>query len=163
MISDECKSVLQSMEREQVHFVDLLFTGIMGELKCVTLPVEEMQTVFEEDKGVDGSSVLGFARLEESDQVLVPDPATFRIYPYAADPSERTACLFCNVIISDQSGFVLVLSEAHVRYPPSRTFLVGIVEIFGQYLFIECFGLPGIRYPRRIVVYRMRLKLEHVI
>jgi len=105
MSTDSVKAVLKEIEERQVHFVDLLFTGIMGELKSVTLPAEEMEAVFEEDKGVDGSSILGFARLEESDQVLVPDPSTFRIYPYAADPTERTGCFFCDVHNPDRSPF----------------------------------------------------------
>ncbi len=102
---EEAKGVLETIEEQDVRFVDLLFTGIMGELKSVTLPAEEMQTVFEEDKGVDGSSILGFARLEESDQVLVPDPTTFRVYPYEAAKSERTGYLFCDVHNPDRTPF----------------------------------------------------------
>ena len=62
MATDESKKVLSRIKEDKVRFVDLLFTGIMGELKCVTVPSEEMETIFESDKGVDGSSILGFAR-----------------------------------------------------------------------------------------------------
>ncbi len=105
MISKECQAVLDRIDNEGVRFVDLLFTGIMGELKCVTVTAEEMPATFESDKGVDGSSVLGFARLEESDQVLVPDPSSFRIYPYKVPPEARTGCILCDVYNPDRSRF----------------------------------------------------------
>lgn len=105
MLSAIYQDVLEHIRSEQVHFVDLLFTGMLGELKSITVSAEEMPSVFASDKGVDGSSVLGFARLEESDQVLVPDPGTFRIYPYQVPPEEKTACIFCDVHNPDRSHF----------------------------------------------------------
>lgn len=104
-MNTERKAVLDRIAQEGVRFVDLLFTGIMGELKCVTVTAEEMEATFESDKGVDGSSVLGFARLEESDQVLVPVPDTFRIYPYQGAEDTCTGCIFCNVHNPDRSLF----------------------------------------------------------
>ena len=83
------KDVLARIKAEYDRFVELLFTGIMGELKCVTVTAEEMPAVFESDKGVDGSSLFGHARIEESDQVLIPDPETFGIYPYTEGQVER--------------------------------------------------------------------------
>ncbi|MDY0000462.1 MAG: glutamine synthetase family protein, partial [Polyangia bacterium] len=105
MIPSDCQAVLDRIAKEDVHFVDLLFTGMMGELKSVTVSAEEMPSVFASDKGVDGSSVLGFARLEESDQVLVPDPRTFRIFPYAVPSEQRTGCVFCDVHNPDRTPF----------------------------------------------------------
>ena len=105
MITADCQAVLDRIMKEKVRFVDLLVTGMLGELKCVTVTAEEMPATFESDKGVDGSSVLGFARLEESDQVLVPDPLTFRVYPDDVSAGAKTACIFCNVHNPDRSLF----------------------------------------------------------
>lgn len=106
MSSSDFKAVLDRIAKENIHFVDLLFTGMMGELKTVTVSAEEMPSVFTSDKGVDGSSVLGFARLEESDQVLVPDPRTFRVYPYDVPAEQKTGCVFCDVHNPDRTPFV---------------------------------------------------------
>jgi len=128
VINAEQQKVLETIEQEQVRFVDLLFTGILGDLKCVTVPEEELDGIFSEDKSVDGSSLLGHARLEESDQVLVPDPKTFRVYPYPVEAEIKSGCMICTVHNPDRSPF-----EGSPRNVLQRVVDQAESEGFGQF------------------------------
>ena len=77
------KEVLDFLkENEIVRFVRIIFPDILGREMSFCIPSEQMKSVFENGKGFDGSSVEGFARIEESDLNIVPDPKTFRILPW---------------------------------------------------------------------------------
>ncbi len=88
--------LLARTKEDQVHFVSLQFTDIMGAVKGVTIPVDQLPRAVEEGIWFDGSSVQGFARIYESDRVLIPDPSTYRVLPWSA-PGRRRARLFCDV------------------------------------------------------------------
>jgi glutamine synthetase len=79
-----------------VRFVSLQFTDILGMIKSVTIPVGRLEEVVEEGIWFDGSSIEGFARIYESDRVLVPDPDTYQVLPWSA-PERRRARLICDV------------------------------------------------------------------
>ena len=83
-----------------VRFVSLQFTDILGMIKSVTIPVGRLEEVVEEGIWFDGSSIEGFARIYESDRVLVPDPDTYQVLPWSA-PERRRARLICDVHGSD--------------------------------------------------------------
>lgn len=88
--------VLKRATEDGVRFVSLQFTDIIGTVKNVTIPVERLEDAF--DKGVwfDGSSIEGFARIYESDMVLIPDPGTYQVLPW--EPEERRkARIICDV------------------------------------------------------------------
>lgn len=90
------ESILAAVEDNSVRFVDLWFTDITGMVKSITVPAEKLPDVLEAGSHFDGSSIEGFARVAESDMILVPDLDTFTILPW--DPAEeRTACLICTV------------------------------------------------------------------
>jgi glutamine synthetase len=89
-------SVLAAIDEGQVQFVDLWFTDITGTVKSVTIPCGELSDVLDHGSHFDGSSIEGFARVAESDMVLIPDLDTFAILPWEAD-GERTARLICIV------------------------------------------------------------------
>ena len=77
------KEVLEFLkENKIVKFVRIIFPDVLGREMSFTIPSEEMKSAFEKGKGFDGSSVEGFARIEESDLIIVPDPKTFRILPW---------------------------------------------------------------------------------
>jgi len=77
------KEVLDFLkENKIVKFVRIIFPDVLGREMSFTIPSEEMKSAFEKGKGFDGSSVEGFARIEESDLIIVPDPKTFRILPW---------------------------------------------------------------------------------
>ena len=69
-------------EKEKVRFVNLQFTDIVGMVKSVTIPIEQLPDCIEHGKWFDGSSIEGFARIAESDMYLVPDLSTFAVIPW---------------------------------------------------------------------------------
>src|SRR5215207_10159615 len=98
-------SVLAAIEEQNVQFVDLWFTDITGMVKSVTIPRNELPDVLDHGSHFDGSSIEGFARVAESDMVLVPDLDTFTILPWETDV-DRTARLICSVYTLNGEPFI---------------------------------------------------------
>jgi len=98
MSTSESKEYVLRMAKEQdVKFIRFWFTDILGNLKSVAITVEELEGALEEGIGFDGSSIEGFARIDESDMVAMPDPNTFVILPWR--PAEnRVARIFCDIL-----------------------------------------------------------------
>ena len=94
---------LAEAEELGVRFVRLWFTDVLGFLKSFAVPVEELEKGFREGIGFDGSAVEGFARIEESDMLARPDPATFRVLPWPAD--EPVARMLCDITHPDGAPF----------------------------------------------------------
>jgi len=84
--------VVARAEAAHVRHVDLQFTDVMGAVKTVTIPAAQLGDAVEHGTWFDGSSVESFARTAESDMYLVPDPATFQLLPWAAEPTARLIC-----------------------------------------------------------------------
>jgi glutamine synthetase len=103
--SEESKEyVLKQAKEWDVRFIRLWFTDILGFLKNVAITVEELEGALEEGVGFDGSSIEGFARVQESDLVAVPDPSTFALLPWR--PREKAvARLFCDIRYPDGRPF----------------------------------------------------------
>jgi len=74
--------LLRRVREEQVQFVQLWFTDLLGNLKSIEIPASSVGTALTEGIGFDGSSIHGFARIDESDMVARPDPKTFVILPW---------------------------------------------------------------------------------
>ncbi|MGH2611014.1 MAG: glutamine synthetase family protein, partial [Tepidiformaceae bacterium] len=79
-----------------VKFIRLWFTDIVGALKSFAITVEELEKAFEDGMGFDGSSIEGFARIDESDMLAIPDPATFQLVPWRPRESS-VARMFCDI------------------------------------------------------------------
>lgn len=79
-----------------VKFISLQFTDILGTIKSVTIPLGQLESALDNGVWFDGSSIEGFARIYESDMVLIPDPATYRILPWST-AERRRARLICDV------------------------------------------------------------------
>jgi len=90
------KDLLERVREDEVCFVSLQFTDVMGTIKSVTIPVGRLGEVLEDGLWFDGSSIEGFARIYESDLVLRPDEDTYRVLPWSA-PERRRARLICDV------------------------------------------------------------------
>jgi len=85
------KEVLDFLkENKIVRFVRMIFPDVLGREMSFCIPSEGMKSAFENGKGFDGSSVEGFARIEESDLNIVPDPKTFRVLPWNYEVSGLT-------------------------------------------------------------------------
>jgi len=88
--------VLRTAREQGVKFVRLWFTDIVGFLKSFSITIEELEGALEEGMGFDGSSIEGFARVDESDMMALPDPTTFQLLPWR--PRENAVGrMFCDV------------------------------------------------------------------
>ncbi|MEO8609734.1 MAG: glutamine synthetase family protein [Chloroflexota bacterium] len=99
------ESVLTAVDEQDVLFIDLWFTDITGTVKSVTIPRGELPDVLDHGSHFDGSSIEGFARVAESDMVLIPDLDTFIVMPGEAD-TERSARLICSVYTLNGEPFI---------------------------------------------------------
>ncbi len=90
------EDVLRLIDEAGVRYIRLCFTDILGSIKGMTLTRPEIEQVLEEGQGFDGSSIEGFARIDESDLMAMPDPLTFRIIPWEIS-GEKVAMLFCDI------------------------------------------------------------------
>lgn len=98
------KDVLELVKKYDVRFIRLWFVDILGQLKSFAIHVDELETAFEEGMGFDGSSIKGFARIDESDMVAIPDPTTFVLLPWR--PKEKAvARMFCDIYNPDGTPY----------------------------------------------------------
>ena len=96
--------VLKKAHDNDIKFIRLWFTDVQGILKGFAFTVEELENALEEGMGFDGSSIEGFSRIEESDVIAMPDPATFQIMPWG--PKEQgVARMFADIQNPDGSNF----------------------------------------------------------
>jgi len=104
MAKETAAKIMKRMEENDIKFVKLWFTDILGFLKSFSVPKEEMEKAFDEGIGFDGSSIEGFVRIDESDMVAIPDPSTFAILPWR--PKEKgVARVFCDIVTPDGKPF----------------------------------------------------------
>ncbi len=102
-LSAEAEYVLRTVEERGIRFVRLWFTDVLGFLKSFTITSQELEGAFAEGMGFDGSSIEGFARIQESDMVAVPDPSTFQVIPWPAEA--QVARMFCDIYNPDGTPF----------------------------------------------------------
>ncbi len=89
--------VLKKAHENNVRFIRLWFTDILGQLKSFAITIDELEEVMEEGAGFDGSAIEGFARFDESDMRALPDPGTFQILPWR--PRENAvARMFADIV-----------------------------------------------------------------
>ena len=89
-------SILEQAKHEDVRFIDLQFVDVVGTVKSVTIPVEQLQRVKELRQWFDGSSIQGFARTSENDMYLKPDEDTFVVLPRPRE-GQRIARVICDI------------------------------------------------------------------
>lgn len=97
-------TVLEDIQTQNVELIDLQFTDILGVTKSVTIPAGYLAEVFERGLWFDGSSIQGFARIQESDMLLAPDPVTYRVLPWVEQPPKR-ARIICDVLTAEGQPF----------------------------------------------------------
>lgn len=101
--AEELQRVDDLIKRNDIRFIRLQFSDIIGIAKHVTIPIGHWDTAVSNGVWFDGSSVEGFARVAESDMYLVPDLATFAVIPWEMDLS--TARVICDVFTPDGEPF----------------------------------------------------------
>jgi len=92
------EDVLKMVKENNVKFIRLWFTDILGQLKSFAITDKELEGALEQGMGFDGSSITGYQDIEESDMIAMPDPSTFQLLPWR--PKENAVCrMFCDVLV----------------------------------------------------------------
>jgi len=102
--SETIEYVLRTVRDNDVRFVRLWFTDILGNLKGFAVNVAELENALVRGMGFDGSSIEGFTRIDESDMVAMPDPSTFRILPWRPRQN-AVGRMFCDILTPDGQVF----------------------------------------------------------
>lgn len=84
------EDILRMVEEEDVGFIRLQFTDIFGTMKNIAITTSQLDKALNNEIMFDGSSIEGFARVEESDMYLYPDLNTFEIFPWR--PQQGKGC-----------------------------------------------------------------------
>ncbi len=100
----ERAEILKLVDKENVRFLRLQFTDILGQVKNVEVPRNQFEKALDGQVLFDGSSIEGFVRIEESDMLLVPDLGTFRIFPWDS-ANGKVARLICDIHHPDGRSF----------------------------------------------------------
>ena len=96
--------VLKAAKDNNIRFIRLWFTDILGFLKSFSINIDELENAFDGGMGFDGSSIEGYARIDESDMMAVPDPTTFRILPWRSG-EVAVARMFCDIVEPDGTPY----------------------------------------------------------
>ncbi len=87
------RDVLQIIKDKKIEFVDFKLTDVPGSWQHITIPISEIdEGTFKNGVAFDGSSVRGFRSIEESDMLMIPDPATAMIDPFIEVPTLSVIC-----------------------------------------------------------------------
>ncbi|MBM3152772.1 MAG: type I glutamate--ammonia ligase [Chloroflexi bacterium] len=100
----EKKELLSRVKEDGVKFISFQFTDVTGAVKSVDAPIYRLETALEDGVWFDGSSVEGFARIQESDMRLVIDPDTYAVLPWTPVEARR-ARVFCDIFTPDGRPF----------------------------------------------------------
>jgi glutamine synthetase len=98
------KDLLKKVKEDDVKFISYQFTDVTGAVKSVDAPVKRLQEALDDGIWFDGSSVEGFARIQESDMRLIVDPDTYAVLPWTPNESRR-ARVFCDIFMPDGEPF----------------------------------------------------------
>jgi glutamine synthetase len=100
----DVQKILDRAKKEQIKFITLQFTDLLGVIKEIIIPVEELDSALHDGVWFDGSSIEGFARIQESDLFLKPDMATYAVVPWLTEEG-KTARLICDIYRADGGPF----------------------------------------------------------
>lgn len=100
------EEIKQIVADENVEFIRVTFTDVLGAIKNVEVPTSQLDKVLDNDLMFDGSSIEGFVRINESDMYLYPDLSTFMIFPWATDGhGGKVARLIADIYTADREPF----------------------------------------------------------
>jgi glutamine synthetase len=108
------QEILKLAKENDVKFIRLWFTDILGQVKSFAITDSELEGALDVGMGFDGSSITGYQDIEESDMIAMPDPDTFAILPWR--PKEKAvARMICDVLNPDKTPY-----EGDPRYVLKR-------------------------------------------
>ncbi len=108
------EEVLKIVKEQDVKFIRLWFTDILGQVKSFAITDSELEGALENGMGFDGSSITGYQSIEESDMVALPDPNTFQIIPWRPQ-EKKVARMICDILTPDRKPY-----EGDPRYVLKR-------------------------------------------
>ncbi|MCQ9208235.1 MAG: type I glutamate--ammonia ligase [Omnitrophica bacterium] len=106
--------ILKRVKSEDVKFIRLWFTDILGQVKSFAITDNELAGALENGMGFDGSSITGYQSIEESDMIAQPDPTTFQILPWRPQ-EKKVARMICDILTPDRQPY-----EGDPRYVLKR-------------------------------------------
>ena len=112
-----CKTVddvKETVKEKSISFIQFWFTDVQGVLKSFAITPSELDEGLTEGMGFDGSSIEGFARIQESDMIAKPDPSTFQLVPWRVG-DRPVARMFCDILNPDGTPY-----EGDPRYVYKR-------------------------------------------
>ncbi|WP_339284451.1 type I glutamate--ammonia ligase [Oceanobacillus sp. FSL K6-3682] len=98
------EKILKQIKEENVRFIRLQFTDMLGTIKNVEIPLSQLDKALDNKMAFDGSSIEGFVRIEESDMLLYPDLDTFVIFPWTSEKG-KVARFICDIYSPDGTPF----------------------------------------------------------
>ena len=98
------EDILRLAKEQNVKYIRLQFTDILGTIKNVEIPVSQLGKALDNDMMFDGSSIEGFVRIEESDMYLYPDLDTWMIFPWTSEKG-KVARLICDIYDTEGNPF----------------------------------------------------------
>ncbi len=144
--------VLALVDEQKIKFIALWFTDITGSVKSVIVPAHKLSNVIDTGVHFDGSAIESFARVAESDMVLIPDLDTFTVLPWHNNDDERTARLICGVHTPQGEPFIgdprhTLLRALQAAKEMNFEFKTGIeLEFFLFYT--DAYGKPVLDAPQ---------------
>lgn len=104
MLCKTKRDVMKLVKERNVSFIQFWFTDVLGYLKSFAITPSELEEGLEEGMGFDGSSIEGFARIEESDMIAKPNPTTFQFLPWRGE-EKPVARMFCDILEPDGTPY----------------------------------------------------------
>lgn len=99
------EDILKIVKDKNVSFIQFWFTDVLGVLKSFAITPSELELGLSEGMGFDGSSIEGFARIEESDMIAKPDIKTFAFVPWRESQDAPVARMFCDILNPDGTPY----------------------------------------------------------
>lgn len=101
------QDILNDIKEQNIRFLRLMFTDILGIVKNVEVSVTQIEKVLNNEMMFDGSAIDGFVRVSESDMYLIPDLDTWLVFPWEVNTREpsKVARLICDVYNLDGTVF----------------------------------------------------------
>ena len=144
---NKIEEILKQAKDGNVEFIRLQFTDILGNMKNQNITISQLESALNNEKSFDGSSIDGFARIEESDMYLYPDLDTFKILPKCLSGDVVEARILCDIYTTDGKQF-----EGDPRYILKKSLKeakkLGYEMMVGPELEFFLFPLDENGYPK---------------
>lgn len=108
------QEIVELVKEQDVKFIRLWFTDILGQVKSFAITDSELEGALENGMGFDGSSITGYQSIEESDMIAMPDPNTFQIIPWRPQ-EKKVARMICDILTPERKPY-----EGDPRYVLKR-------------------------------------------